>query len=621
MLPYDVASLLAKSRRKTFKNGLEGFVGSCPCSKHTTGDTSLSLAVFIGDDDWLKLKCAGGCTEPEIMSALGITDDDRKPDSKTNNHVEPIIYRYTDEDGNYVFEKHRIPLGNGKKDFKLKTRDASGKIEHTLHGLNGWGGTMYNAPKVKAARHSSGTVYLCEGEKACDAMTAKGFVATCQPLGADISASKWSNRHTEALSGINVVIVADRDEVGEGYAASVAAKLLTIAASVRVVQSKTDGAKHDAYDHFMAGFGVEDFIEPKSKFKIPSAGLRSFASVERQSVSWLWHPYLPLGGLSILVGDPGVGKSTFAYALASMVSNGRGACGFPEQEKGDVLLYCLEDDPSKVIRGRLDQHNANLAYVHDGTYDEKYNPEGIEPPMTLDKMHLILAAAKSLPNVKLIVFDPIVEWFPENKNINRGNETREILKIFRSLSEDCNCSVLILGHPNKGNGGSLLYKVSGSIDFSAIVRSGLYAAKLPETEDCAIFHFKQNWGRKGSSICYNIDGDTGEFKFTGQQDVTEDMLHASNFPGEKPVTAKQRQAAVEWLEATITETPIRSEDVFAGAKAAGFSGPTLKRAKAECHWIRCKPVKDGETTKWYWSRNQLSQPAHWAGLDDDPFRE
>lgn len=616
MRPYEVASKLTKSRRKVFPGGFEGFVGSCPCAKHLSGDDSKSLAVWIGDDDWLHLKCAGGCPESEILSALGMTDADRRPDAKSDPNKPDAIYIYTDSDGNYLFEKHRHNLGNGRKTFKLMTKNPDGTKKYSLQGLNGWAGTLYNAPNVKKASREGLDVYVCEGEKAADLLNAKGLIATCPPIGADETASKWLKSHTDALSGTKTVIVADRDAVGLGFAANVARNLQTIAQSVKVVQSKTEGEKHDAYDHFMAGYGIEDFVPvEEKKLEPPKAGLRSFTAVEREVVSWLWHPYLPLGGLSILVGDPGVGKSTFAYALSSMVSNGKGACGFPNQPAADVLLYCLEDDPSKVIRGRLDQHGANLAHVHDGTYHEKYNPEGIEPPMTVEKMRLILEAAKSLPNTKLVVFDPIVEWFPPGKDFNRGNETREILSIFRKLSEDCNACVLILGHPNKGVGGSLLYKVSGSIDFSAIVRSGLYSAKIPESEDCAIFHFKQNWGRKGAAICYSINPSDGEFRFTGQQDVTEDMIHASRFPSEKPVTMKQKQAAAEWLEQNITTEPMLSEDVAIGAKAAGFSMPTIKRAKADLPWIRCSKI--GE--KWYWLRADERTPAHY--WEEDPFAE
>ena len=46
------------------------------------------------------------------------------------------------------------------------------------------------------------------------------------------------------------------------------------------------------------------------------------SAVTPTEVSWLWEPYLPLGHPAILAGDPGVGKSMVALALAAAGSRG-----------------------------------------------------------------------------------------------------------------------------------------------------------------------------------------------------------------------------------------------------------------------------------------------------------
>ena len=45
-------------------------------------------------------------------------------------------------------------------------------------------------------------------------------------------------------------------------------------------------------------------------------------SVQPQEVKWLWYPYIPLGKITILMGDPGEGKSTLALNIAAAVSRG-----------------------------------------------------------------------------------------------------------------------------------------------------------------------------------------------------------------------------------------------------------------------------------------------------------
>jgi hypothetical protein len=57
------------------------------------------------------------------------------------------------------------------------------------------------------------------------------------------------------------------------------------------------------------------YPEPaKRAYAIPAA------SVEREAVEWLWAGRIPIGNVSLLVGDPGLGKSLLTCELAARVS-------------------------------------------------------------------------------------------------------------------------------------------------------------------------------------------------------------------------------------------------------------------------------------------------------------
>jgi hypothetical protein len=45
--------------------------------------------------------------------------------------------------------------------------------------------------------------------------------------------------------------------------------------------------------------------------------------VEKQQINWLWQRRIPLGKITLLDGDPGVGKSLLAITIAACVSTGR----------------------------------------------------------------------------------------------------------------------------------------------------------------------------------------------------------------------------------------------------------------------------------------------------------
>ena len=44
--------------------------------------------------------------------------------------------------------------------------------------------------------------------------------------------------------------------------------------------------------------------------------------IEQEPVCWLWKPFIALGKITLVQGDPGVGKSTSVLALAADVTNG-----------------------------------------------------------------------------------------------------------------------------------------------------------------------------------------------------------------------------------------------------------------------------------------------------------
>ena len=46
------------------------------------------------------------------------------------------------------------------------------------------------------------------------------------------------------------------------------------------------------------------------------------SEVDTQTVEWLWEPYIPFGKVTIVQGNPGEGKTTFALRLAAACTTG-----------------------------------------------------------------------------------------------------------------------------------------------------------------------------------------------------------------------------------------------------------------------------------------------------------
>ena len=91
--------------------------------------------------------------------------------------------------------------------------------------------------------------------------------------------------------------------------------------------------------------------------------LISLADVEPEQVEWLWPDRIPLGKLTTLAGDPGLGKSFLTLDIAARVSEGRSWPDETANERGSVILLSAEDDLADTIRPRLDAAEADVARI------------------------------------------------------------------------------------------------------------------------------------------------------------------------------------------------------------------------------------------------------------------
>ena len=62
--------------------------------------------------------------------------------------------------------------------------------------------------------------------------------------------------------------------------------------------------------------------ERKKIMKKDELKLLKMSDIQVREVDWLWYPYIPFGKLTIIHGDPGEGKTTFALRLAAACSTG-----------------------------------------------------------------------------------------------------------------------------------------------------------------------------------------------------------------------------------------------------------------------------------------------------------
>jgi len=83
------------------------------------------------------------------------------------------------------------------------------------------------------------------------------------------------------------------------------------------------------------------------------AQLQCAGDVQPQPINWLWPNRIALGKLTMIAGDPGLGKSLLSIELAKHVTKG---VRWPVDDTpcpiGDVILLSAEDDLADTIRPR-----------------------------------------------------------------------------------------------------------------------------------------------------------------------------------------------------------------------------------------------------------------------------
>ena len=154
--------------------------------------------------------------------------------------------------------------------------------------------------------------------------------------------------------------------------------------------------------------------------------LISMSEINAEEVQWLWYPYIPLGKLTILQGDPGEGKTSFILAVIAALTRGD---PLPECERAaepmNVIYQTAEDGLADTIKPRLESACADCTRVL--VIDEG------KRELTLCDARLEEAIRRT--GAKLIVLDPLQAYLGSDVDMHRANEVRPVLKRLSLMAE------------------------------------------------------------------------------------------------------------------------------------------------------------------------------------------
>lgn len=318
---------------------------------------------------------------------------------------------------------------------------------------------------------------------------------------------------------------------------------------------------------------------------------------EALAVEWFWKDRIPLGALSMLQGDPGLGKSFITAAVAATATiGGAFPCG-QRCEKSHVVFVSTEDDPRKVLRPRFEMMGADLRQLSILATDKKREdgtPILGELPITID---MIFRRVEKI-GAKLLVLDPLIETMAAlGIDVNKSNEVRPVLAKMRDMAARLNCAVLIVHHQNKMSGAKSLYRSVGSIDIPAAMRSVFAVGVDPDDpERKALAHVKANWSALQPTLGYKID--FGEFGWTGESEMTADDMSQ---PMKSREDRQKSARAKEFLQDILRDGAVNAAIIQSKASDAGFGRRVMDAAKDAIGVYSWKVGGRNQEAYWLWS--------------------
>lgn len=315
------------------------------------------------------------------------------------------------------------------------------------------------------------------------------------------------------------------------------------------------------------------------------AASRRLIDVQPETITWLSPGRIPFGKLTVLEGDPGLGKSTVLLDLAARLTRGEGLPGDPAIAAADVILLTAEDGIADTVVPRLIAAQADLSRVHDvtGVVDaagvvgdlvlgDPKNPASMEALEGLVEAH----------RARLVIVDVLTAFLSGARDSYKDHDIRQALRPLSSLAERTGCAIIVVRHLRKSRGGGAINAGGGSIGIGGAARSVLLVDRDPEDDEGRILaSVKCNVAKPPPSLRFHIvstPSRSSRIEWRGESHVTAEALTAERDQPEAGARSKKEECAAcltEWL----TPDGMERKEVLRRARDSGFSGATVERAR------------------------------------------
>ena len=299
-------------------------------------------------------------------------------------------------------------------------------------------------------------------------------------------------------------------------------------------------------------------IVPNPDAAIQEAPMLCAADYPAEGVEWLWPGRIPIGKVTLLVGDPGNGKSLVALDVAARVSRGApwpdlppSPLPLPPSPPGSVLILSIEDDLRDTIRPRLDAAGADPRRIY-------ILPSIVDLRHDIEQLRMALSTA---PDCRLIIIDSI------NAYVGPGDSHFHTIvrRVFRPLAElaaEKQLAVLAVSHLRKSEGAAI-QRAAGSMGFVAAARAVWTVCRdRSQAGRYLLLPLKNNFVAETSGLAFRIEVPATQtcpapaiaWQADSVTTSTEDALNQENKP--RRDEDSELHLAAAWLTEELADRPM-----------------------------------------------------------------
>lgn len=328
---------------------------------------------------------------------------------------------------------------------------------------------------------------------------------------------------------------------------------------------------------------------------------RRMSDVDPEPIQWLWPGRIALGKVTLLAGDPGLGKSMITCAMAAHVTTGtpwpvdRSEC-----IQGDVIMVSAEDDPNDTLRPRLDAAGADvnkvqlLDMVREPDRGRLLKDRSFNLAKDVNALEKLLSQT---PNCRLITIDPISAYLGGTDSHNNA-DIRALLAPLAAMASRQRVAIFVVTHLNKSVQANALYRATGSLAFVAAARAVYSVVKCPDDSDRRLLlPLKNNLGDDRTGYAYRITTADNDAPVLGWEDEAVEMTIEELAGAVTDRQPRPRDEIKTWLKNLLAPGPVTVETIKKAAEEHGHAWRTISRAKKD---LGIHSRKQQFSGRWEW---------------------